>query len=884
MLKLEEKDYDLNSLFNFNFTFDFKILKDVLTKLASSNINLEKKVNNLEKSNKEKNKRLSILENKLNIIYIPEKNSFSDIEESIENKENKNIEVKDNEKKEEKNNQKKEEKKEKEEKAEKEEKEKKEVKKDMIKEESSQKIQSIIIKKEKSEEDNKEDEEINEDDEKQMKSKKSFLAIKSLKNFESKYSSNPQAPQINYETIKSLLKLIKENTEKIGKLEKNIIKKVNRNINELDKNLNDLNFTNSKEHGAINERIKEFNDKIYDLNDKINNLIVKTAAFDTISIFKDSGSGNINAVKAMISISEEKMYKKIQMLEKKHNEKNTEITELTEKLEKSINQINLDLVNQQNINSNLQNDKEEEIQNLKNLIEEKYNYILKIINEFSDKIKNGDLIENKFNELLKKRKPQQLNIRTNSERSTIIPKRKTIKSEISGDIGDNISEIKEYIKALNKKLNDFDSNYQLLFDNSDLKLNNISKKIEEMDSILEKKITKADLKSLENKNLEFFDELRYIQDKFVEINESIKKLSENSPVLVKKLESLNQEIFTLKKRETKEIVPKMIQPKIDLSRFLEENKLREIIKPINKNLEKLLIEKDSILSQVIEIKENLELYETKERVMSLEEEMNEKLTENINNIARKYAEKTEMNKYFKSIDLKLKVLDSIQAQQSKDTESWILAKKPVGCFNCASCEANLKNVSPTSASNEHSFWNKYPQSERQYHIGQGFSKLLKKVSNENPKNIIERTELFSDIDLNKSNLIKNINKIKGKKWTYFYKSNERENMKENIEENNSFRTSRKSKLPIVNSKKKKVEDIPLTEEEKEEINKSMIEIIKNSPMIMKIKKKNLNEDLGNLNSNQKSLLDDFNNQLNSSSTKTIAKLERNKSMPLYENV
>ena len=103
MLKLEEKDYDLNSLFNFNFTFDFQILKDVLTKLASSNINLEKKVNNLEKSNKEKNKRLSILENKLNIIYIPEKNSFSDTEESIENKENKNIEVKDNEKKEEKN-------------------------------------------------------------------------------------------------------------------------------------------------------------------------------------------------------------------------------------------------------------------------------------------------------------------------------------------------------------------------------------------------------------------------------------------------------------------------------------------------------------------------------------------------------------------------------------------------------------------------------------------------------------------------------------------------------------------------------------------------------------------------------------------------------------
>ena len=295
---------------------------------------------------------------------------------------------------------------------------------------------------------------------------------------------------------------------------------------------------------------------------------------------------------------------------------------------------------------------------------------------------------------------------------------------------------------------------------------------------------------------------------------------------------LNQEIFNLKKRETKEIVPKMIQPKIDLSRFLEENKFREIIKPINKNIEKLLIEKDSILSKVIEIKENLELYETKERVMSLEEEMNEKLTENINNIARKYAEKTEMNKYFKSIDLKLKVLDSIQAQQSKDTESWILAKKPVGCFNCASCEANLKNVSPTSASNEHSFWNKYPQSERQYHIGQGFSKLLKKVSNENPKNIIERTELFSDIDLNKSNLIKNINKIKGKKWTYFYKSKEKDKKLKENEFNNIKPQGRKEKNTEENSMQKSIAS-KKSENKKSESKKSEVkkteEIKKSEP-------------------------------------------------------
>ena len=48
MLNLEEKEYDLNFLCS--FTFDFQMLKEILIKLAKSNIDLQNKLKKLEKS------------------------------------------------------------------------------------------------------------------------------------------------------------------------------------------------------------------------------------------------------------------------------------------------------------------------------------------------------------------------------------------------------------------------------------------------------------------------------------------------------------------------------------------------------------------------------------------------------------------------------------------------------------------------------------------------------------------------------------------------------------------------------------------------------------------------------------------------------------------
>ena len=227
----------------------------------------------------------------------------------------------------------------------------------------------------------------------------------------------------------------------------------------------------------------------------------------------------------------------------------------------------------------------------------------------------------------------------------------------------------------------------------------------------------------------------------------------------------------------------------------------------------------------------------------------------------------------KSIDLKLKLLDN----QQKDADSWILAKQPLGCFNCASCEANIKNV---STSNDYVPWNKYPQGERQYHIGQGFSRLLQKIGNESMKNISDNKEIVSDNDITKTNYANSMVNVKNSN-NFFFKINNRETIKEALIDNLP-KFIKKNKLPNLKNKRKQNENIPLTDEENDLKNNSM-DNSNNSPKIMKITKKSLQGKFSIFNSNPNTLNIENKPKMNSTSVQSKFKFDRNKSLPLYDN-
>ena len=77
-------------------------------------------------------------------------------------------------------------------------------------------------------------------------------------------------------------------------------------------------------------------------------------------------------------------------------------------------------------------------------------------------------------------------------------------------------------------------------------------------------------------------------------------------------------------------------------------------------------------------------------------------------------------------------------------EKWLLAKKPIGGYSCASCESYIGDLK-----NKENFvpWNQYPQRkpEKNLRIGNGFSRILNMLDIENMEN------KFNDFSCQKGN-------------------------------------------------------------------------------------------------------------------------------------
>ena len=140
-------------------------------------------------------------------------------------------------------------------------------------------------------------------------------------------------------------------------------------------------------------------------------------------ILKDNGNGAVDATKVMIQMLEDKINKKLEIIESKRiggeinvegNIDNIELKEKIDEFENLINQINkeIELLKQNNIINKLnENNIDDYIKELKDLIDKKYNDLLIIIEELTNKLKNGDFIGEKMDDILK-------NIKLEKEKKT----------------------------------------------------------------------------------------------------------------------------------------------------------------------------------------------------------------------------------------------------------------------------------------------------------------------------------------------------------------------------------------------------------------------------------------------------------------------------------
>ena len=859
MLNLENKEYDLNTLFS------FEVLKEILLKLARGQVNLEAKVQNIINlyKNKDKTSQEDIFNNFetdeiLNINdkdYIDNKRenklfyNSKQSEISFTKKDNIDSEYKkktDTKKKESDNN----------EKYYRKEKEK-EIENDYEKDNKSY-IEDNHEKENKNEkEDNNyekekvsEKEDNNYEKEKKIEKKENIYEKekKSRNETENKqkeiptYESNDNSSEVGISPtlIKNMAKTIRLNKERIALLEKERMSSLEKEILALRKKIDEINTKGDVE--LINKKLNQINTKFENLDEKIENIEVKCSDFDIMAMFKDSGDGTIDATKVLVKSLEQKVFKKFEMVESKTKSNSY----LNDKLELIINKIEKD---RQNI---------EKLFNLtgynKELIDEERNEINENTNNIKNIEENETKIGKKLNDIKEKlsKKINELNeIINNNKKDIEVLKNKGSENIFKLGLNDNqidkevIDDINLKINDLRKKVNDLENSMKLHFENN--MIDDLDTRLKNMKLILDKKITKDDLKELYNLHLSDLDEINDTNNRILSVNEQLKQTNTTIKGMLKKLDSLSTNLSLLQASQNLgSNSSSSNQPIIDFSKYIDNQKLTETIKPIVREMEKMYQEIYSLrreLTDVQNIHKDLVRQGTLDKV-------EDKILEKINDIRtifnKRYLDKAEHYKAVKNLETLIKV----QAEENrKDADSWLMAKRPLKCFNCATCESNIKNLTP---SNEFLAWNKYPPGDRIYRMGQGFSHMLQMMTSEFVKSIEKNAnEVQNDTEPNHRNIPLNTvdngrmhtnNNINSEKTLLGLSVNNKQQIFDDSQV--LQRKSGKLKLPIMtkyikNKRGKNTSDIPISDDEREDdFEKNNIQ---GSPKIVKImKKKNLN--------------------------------------------
>ena len=891
MLNLENKDYDLNTLFS------FEVLKEILLKLAKAQINQENAINNIINSNKERDRLIAQLLNKKGDVTagdidftIPNQNLIETDDEfdlfdetKIPNTNYDEKEIKQDQKSdiihsqiiENKGNN-----------------INSELKEDEINQldQVDQNIEQNLknLSETNNEENNNninnekidnnkinetENKNINTNDNKNIDNNKNNIQTneKNIQNNQTttdninKDPLNPKNYQIikNYkqipiELVKSMLKTIKENRLKICVLEKQIKTQISQEIDTLKKDYTDQlkshETENSTDINNINNKINEINDKLENhFEKKLEEVLLQASKFDIMDLIKDSGDGTIDATKLMVKALEDKVFKKIEFVETRFNKNESEGLITKKKLDvimpqfkKTIN----DIERLYNVTDNQKNliekNKFDIINNKKELDEKLEKMKEKILKKINNQLENTKKENNeKFNSINEKLKEMKKN-----EGNELFHLGLGIDKETIDDINKKIGDLR-------KKINDVDNSLQLHLLDSEKAV--MKSDIKEIKSILETKISTNNLKDLYNLHLSDLDEINDLKDVIHKINNESKKQKDKIDNIAKSI-LLSQTNMGDNKNNNSSI--KM--PIFDFTKFVDQTKLTDTLRPILKEL-------DSILKEVESLRRNLT--DDEEEIQKLKEDLNiEKIKEEINNkindiktlLHKKYIEKNEYNKTIKNIENKIFLLNE-ENNKRKDGENWLLAKKNLNCFNCATCEGNLKNENPQR---EYSHWNKYPPTEKIYRMGQGFSHMLQMMTSEFVKSIERNTRennnlnneniLINDINNNDGKLINFMNNMNNESGKFNTNPNENltfglkiNNRDQSIDENLFKVKSGKTRLPMVSKFGKKnkynLEDtIPVSDDEKEknEISAKM----KYTPKIMKImKKRNLAESFAGTN-------------------------------------
>jgi len=189
---------------------------------------------------------------------------------------------------------------------------------------------------------------------------------------------------------------------------------------------------------------------------------------------------------------------------------------------------------------------------------------------------------------------------------------------------------------------------------------------------------------------------------------------------------------------------------IQLTNYINKEDFDKEVKSIYKKIEQTLEVEGENYKFIQHLDSKLKLFATQIELRTMEQSIMNLIEELQNEFSKKFMEKPEILKNIRILELQIKNIYENNGIPHKEGDNWLLAKRPMNNYLCASCESYLGDLK-----NKNIFlpWNKIPPHEnKKYRMGNGFSKMLQLVNMDLMKNAEKiNNNLSIRIDDRKSN-------------------------------------------------------------------------------------------------------------------------------------
>ena len=491
---------------------------------------------------------------------------------------------------------------------------------------------------------------------------------------------------------------------------------------------------NNKFIETKNENVRKM---VEDNEKRIQNIEDKMKDMNILGMFKGLGGedGDSDNFIKMMNNLDNKLSTKINLIEEKMKKIEETNFKTNKDVQKVLNTFDLNKRNFEHLKENI-----ESLDNKFNTFELNTNTKLaEITNIYSSEIefikKNLETLNNKKDNILKLDSKGDIILKDKNEENKI--------KKINSEFKEKYDELKEHLTELDKFIKSFVQKAgieQMKTDISSLKtslwncstLDDIKEAKEREDELLKKiSVMKEQIDDIIAKQID--------HDDFMSFKRKVESLLNRTDELESNFdEILNKKNFVLEKN----------RKKVDANKFLEIKKFEEFKTQMIKEFTNINDNFNLLRGLTDRLGDSMNNKASFNDLKTLEEDLEAKLEDLSLTFNKKFSERTETNKNFKFLDQQIKNLFQFYIKKNeKDSNNWLIAKKPLNSNLCASCDAYIGDLKENS---NYVPWNKYPnrEGEKLYRLGNGFSKMLQMINvDENDKKIInDENMMYTEVN------------------------------------------------------------------------------------------------------------------------------------------